>query len=237
MLIIAHRGASAHAPENTMAAFRLALKMNAVAMELDVHQTRDGKLAVIHDWDFRRVGGKRTKIGAVSMAQARAIDVGSWFSENFSSERAPELGDALDLSRGRAELHIELKAGSGKYFGIEERVARLLDKRRAWEWTMISSFDHKALFRMREISSRARLGYLLGISSLRKAWRQTREMRAESLNISVRQARRRVVESAHRRGLKVYVYTVDSPKEFSRLKRIGVDGVYANDPRIGDRPS
>src|SRR5579885_1139010 len=144
MLVIAHRGASGHAPENTLAAFRLALEMGAKAIELDVHQSRDGELLVMHDDDFRRVGGRRAKLGALSAAEARAIDVGSWFGKGFAAERVPTLAEVYELVAGRAEVHVEIKHGAPVYPGIEARVVSFLERRRAWDRTVVSSFDHRA---------------------------------------------------------------------------------------------
>ncbi len=232
MLLIAHRGYSGKAPENTMAAFRMALAAGAKALELDVHQTKDGRLAVLHDWNLKRVAGKRRRVAAMTWSELGAVDVGGWFSSRFHGERVPLLEEVLDLARGRAQVHVELKAGSGKYPGIEERAARILDERGAWNWAMVSSFDHAALKRIRKISPKARIGYLLGPAFFPKAWRETAVLRAESLNISVRQATARSVRSAHERGLKVFVYTVNDAKTLSRMRRLGVDGVYTNFPEM-----
>lgn len=232
MLLIAHRGASGHAPENTMAAFRLALAMGAKALELDVHQTKDHELVVIHDEDLKRVAGRKARVGALTRAQASAVDVGSWFRSDFSSERIPRLEEVMDLVQGRAELHIEVKKGSRLYPGIEERVADLLDRRRAWAWAPVSSFDHEALYLLRSISPKLRLGYLLGMTPMRTAWREMDELKAESLNLSLRQIDSRKVAECRRRGLKCLVYTVNAQKDADRLARLGVDGIYANFPEL-----
>ncbi|MGH7441175.1 MAG: glycerophosphodiester phosphodiesterase [bacterium] len=232
MLIIAHRGASGRAPENTLAAFRMALDLGAKAFEFDVHQTKDGRLVVIHDGDLKRVAGLRKKIKRMTWDEVRAADAGSWFAERFKGEKIPSLDEVLDLAQGRAEVHAELKAGSKTYPGIEERLARAVESRKAWTWIMISSFDHRALRTMRAISQKARLGYLLGPKLLSGAWRDMAKTRAESLNLSARQATKGRVRQAHKRGLKVFVYTVNDAKTLSRMERLGVDGVYSNFPEM-----
>ena len=232
MLLIAHRGYSGKAPENTMAAFKLALAAGAKAMELDVHQTKDGRLVVIHDGDLKRVAGARRKIGRMTWSELRTADVGAWFSPRFLGERVPLLEAVLDFIRGRAEVHVELKAGSGAYPGIEERLADVLEKRGAWAWTAVSGFDHRALRRMRKICPQARLGYLLGPTLLARAWKEAAFLGAESLNLSVRQATARRVRGCRKRGLKIFVYTANDSKTLARMKRLGADGVYTNFPEM-----
>jgi glycerophosphoryl diester phosphodiesterase len=228
MWLIAHRGASAHAPENTMAAFKLALEMGARAMELDVHQSRDGRLVVIHDEDFKRVGGRKDKVGSLSWGEALKIDVGSWFGEGFSLERVPLLENVMDLLEGKAELHIEIKHGSKVYPGIEDKLAETIASRRAWDWAPVSSFDHEALKIIRGLEPRLRLGYLLGWTRITKAYREMEELRAESLNLSLRQVDSSIVQECHRQGRKVLVYTVNRQMDIERLARMAVDAVFTN---------
>jgi glycerophosphoryl diester phosphodiesterase len=232
MQVIAHRGASGHAPENTLAAFRLALEMGAQAFELDVHQTRDGELIVIHDDDFKRVGGRKAKVGSLSLGEAQAIDVGSWMGNGFGGERAPTLAQVFDLAQGRAEIHVEIKHGTTVYPGIEARVLAFIERRRALDRVLISSFDHRALFSVRGLEPRARIGYLLGLTPMPKAWREMEWMRAESLNISQRQASVPRIRAAHDRGLKVLVYTVNKQQELDRLCKLGADGAFCNYPEL-----
>ena len=232
MLMIAHRGASGYAPENTLAAFRLALEMGAQAIELDVHQTRDHELVVLHDEDLRRVGRRKGRVRDLTREELRSVDVGSWFDPCFSAERVPTLSQVYDLAEGKAELHVELKRGSKLYPGIEERVVDLIQRRKAWETTLVSSFDHAALYSARSLDTRLRIGYLLGLTGMKTAYREIQELSAESLNMSTRQADARKVRECAERKLKTLVYTVNSRKELSRLSRLGVDGVFTNFPEL-----
>lgn len=233
MQLIAHRGASGHAPENTLAAFRLALEMGAKAIELDVHKTKDGELAVIHDFDLKRVARRRGRLRDLTLREAAAVDIGSWFDRRFASERVPRLEEVLDLVEGKAQLHIELKKGSSLYPGIEERTVDLLRRRDAWTWTVISSFDHKALFKVRSLDERARLGYLRGaLTTLRRSLSDLAKLKGESLHMSRRQASPKAVRAAHERGLKVLIYTVNTSKDAARLAHMGVDGIFSNFPEL-----
>ncbi|MBI4376216.1 MAG: hypothetical protein HY549_07170 [Elusimicrobia bacterium] len=241
MLLIAHRGASGHAPENTLAAFRLALEMGAKAIELDVHQSRDHELVIVHDFDLKRVGRlpprgsihlTHFRIGDLDWSELRTVDVGSWFDERFHAERLPKLEEVMDLVEGKAELHIEVKKGSRQYPGIEERLAALLKRRRAWAWTAVSSFDHEALYSLRSIDSRARLGYLLGLTQIKTALKEIKELKAESLNLSSRQVDARMMRECRDRDIKVLVYTVNTERSAQRLQKMGVDGIFTNFPEI-----
>ena len=234
MLVIAHRGASGHAPENTRAAFRLALEMGAKAIEFDVHQTLDFELVVAHDDDLKRCGGgdKRRLKNLRWEGEAEKADAGSWFSARFARERLPRLDDVFDLAPPPVELHLEIKHGSSVYPGIEGRVVDLIHRRGGLSRTLVSSFDHAALRAVRSLDENARLGYLLGLTTLKTAFKEMKDLSAESLNLSVRQATARAVKSAHERGYKVLVYTVNTPMERDRLAALGVDGIFCNYPEL-----
>lgn len=232
MRLIAHRGASGYAPENTLAAFRLALEMGAKAVEFDVHQTKDHELVVLHDVDLKRVAGRKAQVRDLTWKELSQLDVGSWRDRAFNAERVPRLSDVYDLVQGKAELHLEIKKGSSLYHGIEERIVEFLQKRKAWSMTVVSSFDHAALYLVRWLEERARLGYLLGLTPMNAAYREMAEIKAESLNLSVRQIDAKRTKACHDKGLKVLVYTPNDRKTLDRLEKMGVDGVFCNFPEL-----
>lgn len=232
MLVIAHRGASGHAPENTMASFLRAIAMGAPAIELDVHQTLDHELVVAHDDDLRRCGRDKRRLKNVHWDDVSGLDVGSWFDKSFTGERLPRLEDVFDILPKNVELHVEIKRGSSVYPGIEERVVDLIHKRDALARTVVSSFDHAALYSVRSLDEKVRLGYLLGLTTLKTAFKEMKDIDAESLNLSVRQTLARTVKAAHDRGRKILVYTVNTPVERDRLNKLGVDGIFCNYPEL-----
>ena len=130
MKLIAHRGASGTYPENTRASFRAALQAGAGAVEFDVQRTKDGRLAVIHDTDLRRLAGRRAKVGKLEFAELSSLDVGSWFDRRFRGERVPSLEETLDLFPDHLEVHLEIKQARPIYRGIEEDVLKLLRKQK-----------------------------------------------------------------------------------------------------------
>src|SRR6266496_640164 len=108
-IVFAHRGASAHAPENTIAAFELALAQNADAIELDVKLTADGHVVVIHDSTVDRTTGSRGRVKDLSLAQLRSLDAGSFFSEKYRGEKIPTLEEVLEAVGKRTIINVELK--------------------------------------------------------------------------------------------------------------------------------
>lgn len=229
--VIAHRGASGYAPENTLAAFRMALELNAQAVELDVHETRDGELVVIHDPDLRRIAGSKQKVKDLSYSELSSKDAGSWFSPEFKDEKVPKLEAVLDLVDGKVEVHVELKDGSGP--GVESRLLNLLQKRspKCREF-VVSSFDHKALARFRALDPRLRLGYLVGLTPYGGALRQASELGCESIHISLRQVSTRWTQGAHGAHKKLLVYTVNTPEEADGVESAGADGIFSNYPDL-----
>ncbi len=220
------------APENTLASFRQALQMGAKAVEFDVHQSRDGELLVIHDENLKRTCGLDALVKDLDASRIRSLDAGSWFGPQFAGERVPTLREALELLLGRTAIHLELKQGSRYYPGIEARAVALLKEMGGMRDCVISSFDHRSLFEVRRVDFSARIGYLLGRTSATRALKDTKELKAESLHLSLRQTTAARVRFAHENGLRVLTYTILSAAQGRRLRFLGVDGVFANDPSL-----
>jgi len=111
--IIAHRGASGHAPENTLAAFRLATESGADYFELDCRLTKDNAVVILHDADLERIAGRKVDAAALTLAEVQAFDAGSWYSRNFASERVPTLLQSLDVATPDCGVYVEIKAEAG----------------------------------------------------------------------------------------------------------------------------
>src|SRR5436309_6496978 len=136
-LIGAHRGASARAPENTLAAFRAALEDGAELVELDVHLTRDGRLAVIHDEETRRTTGTAGVVAELSMAELRRLDAGRHKGRHWVGEPIPELGDVIAALRGRLLVNVEVKGGAAAVPAL----ARCVAEHDIADAVIVSSFD------------------------------------------------------------------------------------------------
>lgn len=221
MQIIAHRGASGLAPENTLKAIRLALALGAQAIEIDV-QLADGELWVFHDRRLERCTNGSGVLTAQSRAYLASLDAGE-------GEGIPTLWQVMEAIAGQAELHIELKGPD-----TAAAVAALTRRAEAelgfapTQW-VVSSFHHPELARFAALRPDIRLGALTATIPLTLA-KFAAELGAWSLNCDVDFVDQALVQDAHDRGLKVLVYTVDEPADQAMLAAIGVDGIFTNRP-------
>jgi len=158
-LIIAHRGASSYAPENTMAAFDLALQMGASHLELDVHLTRDDHLVVIHDDTVDRTTNGTGPVADQTLAALQTLDAGAWFGETCAGARIPTLAEVLVRYQGRAHLHIELK---GHTAHLPQRTVDLVRAHGMAQHVTFTSFQHTHLQTMRAYAPELPTGWLVG---------------------------------------------------------------------------
>jgi glycerophosphoryl diester phosphodiesterase len=232
-LVLGHRGASAEAPENTLAAFRLAMEQGADGVELDVWRCRTGEVVVFHDEDARRIAGAPLAVARAGLGELRALDVGSHKGERFRGERIPLLGEVLEALPG-AIVNVELKAGRSVDPRLALGVARLLREHRAEDRVLVSSFDRWLLAAFRAAAPGVATGLLFEETL---AWRARLAVAAALLGPrAVHPPRALATPEAVRRwgraGLAVNVWTVDAPEEVERLARLGVAGVISNVPGI-----
>ena len=158
-MAIAHRGASSYAPENTLAAFDLAIAMGARHLELDVHFSSDGHLVVIHDDLVDRTTSGAGPVTSHSLAALTTLDAGAWFDPRFKSERIPTLGTVLERYQGRAHLHVEIKGHSA---GLAESTAELIRSRGMAAEVTITSFQKTKLEEARAHAPELPTGWLVG---------------------------------------------------------------------------
>ena len=225
-LIIAHRGASALAPENTLAAFNLAADQRTDFVELDVQESADGQVLVVHDSDLMKVGGHPTKIWNGDAATLRAIDIGSFMDPKFAAERVPTLAEALAECKGRCRVIVELKS-YGHNQQLEERVVAIVEAAGMQDDCVFMSLDHNMVRKMKELRPSWRAGLLVA-----KAMGDLTELKADFLAVEARMASRQFVRRAHRANQDVYIWTVNDPAwMFLGLSR-GVDGLITDKPDI-----
>ncbi len=143
--LFAHRGCSAAAPENTLAAFKLATDLGIPGIELDVRLARSGEVVVIHDGDLNRVAGIDVPVSAIDLPELKCVDVGGWFDPRFSGERVPLLDEVFDLIGGSVFLDIELKAARGDERRLAQAVADRIVSARLTAHCLVSSFNPLAV--------------------------------------------------------------------------------------------
>lgn len=232
--IIAHRGASHDAPENTLAAAKLAWAQAADAIECDVHLTRDGRLAVIHDDDLQRVAGERIQVGRASLDELRRFDVGGWKAAGFRSERIPELSEFLRLTPPRKRVFVELKGGPELVPELGRCVERVgLPLRRL----VVISFQLAAVVEAKRALPAAEACWVVertdppgGIDGAQIV-DAAQAARIDGLDLQHDwPVDASLVRRAHDAGLKMYVWTVDEVSDARRVIRAGVDGITTNRP-------
>jgi glycerophosphoryl diester phosphodiesterase len=225
--VIAHRGAAAVAPENTLAAFERAIADGADWVELDVLETADGEVVVVHDRDLMRVAGVNLEIADATVDRLRDIDVGSWFAPRFAAERVPTLADALALCRDRIGVVIELK-----YFGrderLEERVVEIVEAARMESQVVVMSLNREAVEKMRALRPEWRVGLITAV-----AMGNLTTVDADFLAVHGNIATPLFIRDAHAAGMDVYVWPVYDRVEKVRMITRGADGLITNAPALG----
>jgi glycerophosphoryl diester phosphodiesterase len=238
MMLIAHRGASGTAPENTLAAFRQAIKVGALWLEMDVCSSRDGEIVVIHDDTLERTTNGRGRVRDCSLAELKRLDAGSWFHKRFKAERIPTLREALLLARrSGVGLLIEMKPGTYLDGRFERDLVRLLERERMIGKAFVMSFNHSAVGRVKRIEPRIKTLLLVARrTALSRLLRQIRTHRADGLSVAARLADKTLANSLHVHGKLLITWTVNSLREAKRLTAAGVDGLTTDWPeRLGGR--
>jgi glycerophosphoryl diester phosphodiesterase len=228
--VFAHRGARVEAPENSRRAFRLARKLGADAIELDVHRARSGEIVVHHDPVVRLPSGAEARIRDLDLAELRRIDLGG-------GERIPTLEEALGELGPRMAMNIELKGLGLRSRGLEREVARIVDEAGVGKRILVSSFNPLALLKMRYHApalARAWLFSDLTPRFLRGPF-TARLLGATSMHPADALVDAASVARWQAAGLRVRPYTVNDPERMRALARLGVDGLFTDDPRLALR--
>jgi glycerophosphoryl diester phosphodiesterase len=222
-LVIAHRGASAYRPENTLPAYELAVEQRADMIEVDLHRTRDGAVVVAHDAELAGLGGEG-EIADASLAELRRLDAGG-------GERVPTLDELLDAFGARIPFNLELKQGSrGAYAGLEVLALEGVQRRGLLPQTLFSSFYDPVLRALRAASGQVRIALLISRRSAFSIFERAEALGAEAINPEAELATPALIREAHGRGLAVYPFTVDDPGAMRHLLAAGVDGLFTNAP-------
>lgn len=233
-LNFAHRGSLTEAPENTLSAMKKALSHHTKAIELDVQLTKDGHMVVIHDQKLTRFNKTYTGfIKDYTLEEIKQIDVGSSFSREFAGETLATFEEVLDILPDDLLLNIEIKNIPVIYDGIEEKLISTLQKYDRLDNIIISSFDHAALEKVQKLAPQIPLGLLLYYRIL-KPWEYAKNcgLHLTSVHPHVSYTDQQLIQEFHELGLKVYPYTVSDMDTYEKLVKLGVDGVFSNNPGI-----
>lgn len=229
-VVIAHRGASAYAPENTMAAFSKALSLGAGGIELDVQLSRDGHVVVIHDEKVDRTSNGKGWIKDLTLEELKKLDFGSWFSPEFRNERIPALEQVMELLESwDGLLNIEIKSGPVLYQGLEEKVIGLTRKCDMAERVIISSFNHYSLVEVKRLAPEMKTG-ILYMEGLVEPWEYAKRINANAIHPLFYNIIPELMEGCKKHGIAVNPFTVDQPDMIRNMAAAGVDGIITNVP-------
>lgn len=224
--VMAHRGLSADAPENTLYAFSDAISVGADFIELDVQQTRDGVLVVMHDSNLKRTTGVNKDIWDVDYADIQNLDAGSWFDPAYANARIPTLEETLQFVDKRARLNIEIKPTKHGSDTLEQDVAELITQYQYTDACYVTSFPYSSLKKVKEVNPEIRTGYLMSV-----AYGQFYSLKyADAFSLNKVFVTSQVVNAAHQQGKQIFAWTVNSMSEVRSLCNLHVDSIITDDP-------
>lgn len=226
MLVIAHRGASAYEPENTLRAFDLAIRQGAQMIELDLHISRDNQIVVIHDSMLDHTTSLQGRVDQLTLAEIKQANAGK-------GERVPTLDETLDLTQGKIRLYLEIKDPRAA-----NETLRIVRERRCQDKVMLASFDIPLMQRLGEEVRDIELGVILGNETLNPVvrWREAfpwialRHIKYQTLCMQVELCYGYLARRTKAEGKKLYVWTADEEEQFTRMIERGVDGIVTNKP-------
>ncbi|MGO3168812.1 glycerophosphodiester phosphodiesterase [Senegalia sp. (in: firmicutes)] len=229
-IIYAHRGAKGYRPENTMAAFKLAMEMGADGIETDIHLSKDGYLVLIHDEKIDRTTTKKGYIKDMTLAQIKLLDAGSKFSEEFAGEEIPTLEELIILTKDTdIILNIEIKNNKMNYPKIEEKLVELIKKYKIEERVIISSFNHNTIYKIKELDENLKTGILYS-RNIKRPIRFAKNIRADALHPKHKRVDFKLMIKAKLTGLEINTFTINNTKQMNKMFKYRVDGIITDYP-------
>ena len=229
-LIFGHRGAMAHAPMNTMAAFELARVQGADGIELDVHLLRDGQLVVIHDDTVDARTDAHGKVADLTLDQLKRLDAGAWYSDKFAGQRIPTLDQVFVAFGDGLFINVEIKSSRDMVDRLEKRLADCVRRHNMRERIIVSCFDPVILRRVKQMMPMVLMGFLYQPDMpaahylpLKELWHEARHPRQDMVDEGY-------MKWARAQGYFVNVWTVNDPSRALQLKRLGVNAIMTDDP-------
>jgi len=233
--IFAHRGASKHAPENTIAAFELAIQHEADGIELDAKLTIDGQIVVIHDQTVDRTTGTSGSVAEMSLAQLKELEAGSFFDDNYRGEKIPTLEEVFEAVGKKTYINVELTNYASKWDDLPDKAVSLVRKFSLENNVLFSSFNPIALRRTAKLLPQTARGLLTlpgGSGWLLRGWLGRLLVPYQALHPEYRDVTSRMVADAHHHHKRVNVWTVNEANQMKELIKLKVDGIITDDPRL-----
>ncbi|MFO7569875.1 MAG: glycerophosphodiester phosphodiesterase family protein [Smithellaceae bacterium] len=235
--IIAHRGASAYYPENTIASFEGAIALGADMVELDVQLTSDHEVVAFHDETIGRCTDGRGRVVACSLEKLKSLDAGGWFDGKFRDEKVPTLAEVLDVCKDRIAVNIEIKTEAVRdrvQGGIEEKCLTLVLQYGMKDHVVFSSFDPRAVAHLKEIDADTPVAVLYDkeLYGSRTPSQIVTCLGADAFNCAKKELSDPWMADLKGNGIPVNIYTVNDDKTMKRLLALGVNGMFTNKPDI-----
>lgn len=233
-IIFGHRGASKFAPENTTAAFELALQQGADALELDTMLSADGIPVVVHDRTVDRTTNGSGKVDRINASDLRKLDAGSSFSSKYSNERIPLLEEVFVSFRNRALINVELKNYHNLFNGLPEKVVELARRIDVLDQILFSSFFASNLKRIKHLFPRAHIALICsqGVSGYLKRSKVFSSVSPDYIHPHFKNISKSFIETQHRNNRRVNTWTVNQNTDLIELINLGVDGIITDTPKL-----
>ena len=227
MQIVSHRGYSSKAPENTIPAIELAIQAHADYVEIDVQQTKDGVLVLLHDRNLRRTTGLNKLIYNTNYREIEKLDAGSWFGSEYAGTNIPTLEEVLEFCKGRINVSIDIKLHAHEE-NLEENLVALIEEYDFVDNCFVSSFNYDSIVKIKKLNEDISTGYIMS-----PAYGDFyNKPHIDFLSVRATLVSRNIVERAHEAGKEVHVWTVNTRKDLERMKSLGVDYVVTDEPQL-----
>lgn len=217
--ITAHRGSSTDAPENTLAAIDSAIKNGADYAEIDVQQTKDGKLVLLHDKTFKRTTGVDKNVWELNLSDIKELDAGSWLDKKFKGEKVPTLEELIDYSKDKILINIEIKTNTADTTLIED-VVRLIEEKDFISKCVVTSLNYDAIEEVERIQPKIKTGYIMFA-----AFGDLEKLNLDFYSVEETNINDEFVTNAHRIGREVHVWTINSTESMESILEYGVDNI------------
>ena len=223
MLVFAHRGASGEAPENTLLAFKEAINQDVDAIELDVQLLKTGELAVIHDETVDRTTGGTGEVAGYNLDDIKKLDAGD-------GQKIPLLHEVLDLADKSVAVNIELK-GAKTAKPVAAEISKYLNNH-GWneEQFLVSSVSKKELKLFKKLMPNIKIGTIISRKTYLTTLSNAIRLNADFVVLELNHIYERQIKKAHRKGIKVYIFTINTKKELEKVKQLGIDGIFTDNP-------
>lgn len=233
-LIFAHRGASAHAPENTIMAFELAIEHGANVIELDAQLSADGHIVVIHDAKVDRTTNGTGHVHELTLVELKQLDASCNHDPRFKGETIPTLEEVLKILSNRIAINIELSNYRFPFNSLPDKVAQLIDDLRLQENLLISSFNPLSLRRFHQLKPEIPIGLLVNqgfLATLTGSKLGELMVSYGSIHLEKNLLNQKLIDRYHQHRWRVYPFTINSVSEMIRILSLKVDGIITDDPR------